>query len=129
MVKRAIMKAPPPRVTITPQKTGAGGQREAEAGLYFYNARFYDPALSRWVQPDLIIPEPYNPLAYDRYQYVYSNPIRYTDSSGHCIDGVTTIACFIVIGGVILKAVDYGWTAYDAYQSGQGNCRSECQPF
>jgi RHS repeat-associated protein len=92
---------------------------EAETGLYFYSARWYDPGLGRFIQPDPIIPEPHNSLAYDRYQYVYSNPIRYTDSSGHCIDGITTWACIIIIGGVVLKAVDYGWTAYDAWQAGR----------
>lgn len=27
-------------------------------GLMFYNARWYDPALGRWNQPDSIIPDP-----------------------------------------------------------------------
>lgn len=87
--------------------------------MYWYGSRWYDDSLCRFIQPDPIIPEPYNPLAYDRYQYVYSNPVRYTDSSGHCIDGITTWACIAIIGGLVLKAIDYGWTAYDAYQSGK----------
>jgi hypothetical protein len=41
--------------------------------------------------------------------------MRYTDSSGHCIDGISTWVCI----ALLLKAVDYGWTAYDAYQSGK----------
>jgi RHS repeat-associated protein len=43
------------------------GQRQAEAGLYFYNARWYDPELGRFIQADTIIPEPGNPMAWDRY--------------------------------------------------------------
>ena len=33
--------------------------------LYFYNARWYDPALGRFVQPDTVVPEPSNPRAFD----------------------------------------------------------------
>ena len=52
-------------------------------GLYYYNARMYDPALGRFTQADAIVPEPSRPLAFDRYAYVYNNPVRYTDPSGH----------------------------------------------
>jgi RHS repeat-associated protein len=104
----------------TPTTYRFTGQRvDSYINLIWYNSRWYDDSLGRFIQPDLIVPEPYNPLAYDRYQYVYSNPVRYTDSSGHCIDGITTWACIAIIGGLVLKAIDYGWTAYDAYQSGQ----------
>ena len=60
--------------------TSAGG-----TGLYYYNARMYDPALGRFTQADTIVPEPSRPLAFDRYAYVYNNPVRYTDPSGHCL--------------------------------------------
>jgi RHS repeat-associated protein len=59
------------------------GQREAEAGLYFYNARWYDPELGRFIQADTIIPEPGNPMAWDRYAYGYNNPVNSIDPSGH----------------------------------------------
>jgi RHS repeat-associated protein len=56
----------------TPTSFGYTGQRsEMESlGLYFYGSRWYDPALGRWAQPDSIIPGSYNPLAFDRYQYL-----------------------------------------------------------
>ena len=60
------------------------GQRlEAEIGLYFYNARFYDAKLGRFAQADTLIPGAGNPLALDRYAYVQNNSLRYTDPSGH----------------------------------------------
>jgi len=46
-------------------------------------ARRYDPALGTFISADTIIPNLGNPLAMDRYAYVYNNPIRYTDPSGH----------------------------------------------
>jgi len=50
----------------------------------FFNARWLDPYLNRWTQPDTIIPEISNPLDWDRYSYVRNNPLKYTDPSGHC---------------------------------------------
>jgi hypothetical protein len=70
-------------------------------------SRYYDPALGRFIQPDSLIPEAYNPLAYDRYQYVYSNPVRFNDPSGHCIDGVSTWVCLAVAGAAIGAASGY----------------------
>jgi RHS repeat-associated protein len=57
----------------------------SDFGLLFYNARWYDPYLNRWTQPDTIVPDPTNPQALDRYAYTLNNPVRYTDPSGHCI--------------------------------------------
>jgi RHS repeat-associated protein len=59
------------------------GQRQAEAGLYYYNARWYDPKLGRFIQADTIIPDPGNPLAWDRYAYGFNNPVNSIDPSGH----------------------------------------------
>ena len=60
------------------------GQTEDEAaGLYWYASRAYDPAIGRFVMPDPIVPVPGNPQALNRYSYVYNNPLRYTDPSGH----------------------------------------------
>ena len=42
----------------TPTTYRFTGQREdATIGLYFYNARYYDPALGRFVQADTIVPD------------------------------------------------------------------------
>jgi len=84
-------------------------------GLIYMNARYYMPEIGRFISPDTIVPDPANPQSYNRYAYSYNNPVNYTDSSGHCIDGLTTWAC-IAIG---LKIVDYGWTAYDTWQAGR----------
>jgi RHS repeat-associated protein len=69
----------------TPTSYRYTGQREeAGLGLYYYGARWYDPALGRFIQPDTIVPDPGNPADFDRYAYVRNNPLRYTDPSGHC---------------------------------------------
>jgi RHS repeat-associated protein len=76
-----------------------GQLRQAEIGLDYFNARWYLPHLNRWIQPDTVIPDVYNPQSMNRYSYVYNNPIRYSDPSGHCPQCVT-IAAGAVIGAV-----------------------------
>ena len=65
--------------------TYTGQRQEADLGLMFYNARWYDPYLNQFLTPDSIIPDLYNPIDYDRYTYARNNPIRYSDPSGHDI--------------------------------------------
>jgi len=63
-------------------------------GLMFYNARWYDPYLNHFTQPDTIVPDPYNSLDWNRYAYTRYNPIRYIDPSGHMLDdGCRTSGC------------------------------------
>jgi RHS repeat-associated protein len=56
---------------------------DAETGLYYYNARYYDPELGRFIQADTKIPDLSNPQSYNRYSYCLNNPLRYTDPDGH----------------------------------------------
>jgi RHS repeat-associated protein len=51
----------------TPTSYRFTGQREEAAlGLYFYNARWYDPALGHFLSPDTLVPETGNALDYHR---------------------------------------------------------------
>lgn len=60
------------------------GQREETGiGLYYYGARWYDPLVGRFLQPDTLVPDPANPQALNRYAYSINNPLRYIDPSGH----------------------------------------------
>ena len=71
---------------ITPTKFRYTGQlQQAEIGLYYYSARWYDPYITQMTQPDSIVPDPYNPLDWNRYSYARNNPVRYTDPTGHYI--------------------------------------------
>ena len=44
------------------------------------NSRSY---LNRFLSPDSIIPNPYDPQSWDRYSYVRNNPVNRVDPSGH----------------------------------------------
>ena len=59
------------------------GQRLDQSGLYFYNARYYDPQIGRFVSADTVVPDPSDPQNLNRYSYVLNNPLKYTDPSGH----------------------------------------------
>ncbi len=56
---------------------------DEETGLYYYNARYYDPEIGRFVQADSIVPSAGDPQTLNRYSYVRNNPLMYTDPSGH----------------------------------------------
>jgi RHS repeat-associated protein len=52
------------------------GQRfEQPLGIYIMGARWYDPALGRWLSADTIVPEPMDPQAFNRYSFVVGNPL------------------------------------------------------
>ena len=90
-------------MTLTPTDRFFTNQRlESNIGLYDYRARFYDPWVGGFIQPDSIVPDPFEPAAWNRYGYVYGNPTNYTDPTGH----------FPVIPVLIGLAVG-GFMAYD----------------
>ena len=60
-----------------------GQTADEAAGLYWYASRAYDPAIGRFVSPDSIVPAPGNPQSLNRYSYVYNNPLKFVDPSGH----------------------------------------------
>jgi len=73
-----------------------GQEKDLETGLNYYDARYYDPHIQRFVQPDSLLPDAYDPQQLNRYAYARNNPIRYNDPSGHCI-GPIAIACAAVL--------------------------------
>lgn len=64
-----------------PADFGYHGMRHA-AGLYDYGARWYDPAMGRFVQPDPVIADPFDPQGLGRYAYVRNDPIGRVDPTG-----------------------------------------------
>ena len=60
------------------------GQRwDPGTGLYWYNSRWYDPLIGRFIQADTIVPQPGNPQDLNRYTYCRNNPLRFIDPSGY----------------------------------------------
>jgi RHS repeat-associated protein len=53
-----------------------------DTGLYYYGARYYDPEIGRFVQPDPIVPAVGDSQSLNRYSYVRNNPLKRIDPSG-----------------------------------------------
>ncbi|MEC5159546.1 MULTISPECIES: RHS repeat-associated core domain-containing protein [unclassified Janthinobacterium] len=84
-----------------------------ELGLSYYKARFYSPAMGRFLQTD-----PVGTVdGLNLYAYVGNNPANRTDPSGAVAETVWDIAN-LVMGGASLayniKQGHYGWAAVDA---------------
>ncbi len=60
-----------------------GQREEANIGLYYYGARWYDSYIARWIQPDTIDSEPGKPQSLNRFSYVGNEPLGNTDPTGH----------------------------------------------
>jgi len=63
------------------------GQKRDGTGLLYYGARYYDPALGRFLSPDTMGVSLGNPQTLNRYSYVTNNPMNRTDPTGHCGGG------------------------------------------
>jgi RHS repeat-associated protein len=74
------------------------GQELDDTGLYFYNARYYEPTIGRFISPDTVIPSPSNPQCFNRYTYCLNNPLRYTDPSGNIRQGRSGIGTTTING-------------------------------
>ncbi len=63
---------------------GYTGQREeADIGLYYYNARYYDPEIGRFTREDEYQGDITRPQTLNLYSYVLQNPLKYVDPDGY----------------------------------------------
>ena len=65
------------------------GKELDNTGLYYYEARYYDATVGRFLSADTLVPNPEDPQDLNRYSYVDNNPLRYTDPSGHAVSCAT----------------------------------------
>jgi RHS repeat-associated protein len=67
---------------VRPQFTGK--ERDVEAGLDYFGARYFSAAQGRFTSPDepLADQDPGDPQSWNLYGYVRNNPLRFTDPSG-----------------------------------------------
>ncbi|MFV0573154.1 MAG: RHS repeat-associated core domain-containing protein, partial [Xanthomarina gelatinilytica] len=59
-----------------------GHEHFFEVSLIHMNGRMYDAKLGRFLSPDNFIQDPYNTQSFNRYGYVWNNPLSYNDPSG-----------------------------------------------
>ena len=99
----------------------AGQQRDAETGLDYLRARYYDPFVGRFVSADAYEGSLNDPLSLHDYLYAHANPVVNTDPSGyftiaemHAAESIRNILAGIQIDigsylvSATLKGGDYG---------------------
>ncbi len=98
-------------------------------GIINMGGRIYDAALGKLLQADPFVQEPINSQSYNRYTYVFNNPLSYTDPSGF----ITLRQVVGIVAGVLLSffnpfALNVFWSAFVAGFTGSiiitGNLKS-----
>jgi len=96
-----------------------GEEQDAETGLVYLRARYYDPSLGRFVSADPYWGSLEEPASQNRYTYVHNKPLELSDPSGLC--AMLTPVCLhvarnasgavITAGGTFAAsmAADEGW--------------------
>jgi RHS repeat-associated protein len=59
-----------------------GAREDDDLGLVDLRGRVYDPVQKRFLTPDPVVSSPFQSQAYNRFAYVWNNPLSYTDPSG-----------------------------------------------
>jgi RHS repeat-associated protein len=99
-------------LTLT-QRLYAGALYDPDTGLYKIGARWYDPDIGLWLTPDSVVPDIYNPIAWNPYAFNYNNPVNYVDPSGHfAVPALLLLAATGFLGGEIY-ATAQGYNALD----------------
>ncbi len=101
------------------------GQRlDNSTSFYFYGARYYDPELGRFIQPDTIVQAPSDPQSFNRYSYCRNNPINYVDPTGHknifarfwdWLTGSIGNIVGVIVGAAVAIVSGNLWLGFQAY--------------
>ncbi|MFJ7494290.1 RHS repeat-associated core domain-containing protein [Streptomyces sp. NPDC097727] len=112
-----------------------GKELDAETGLYYYGARYYNPRTQLWASADPALPDYLDstggnePRDLAAYTYAHNNPLRYTDPTGKFVEEVIlapTIAGGAVGGppgaavGAVLGTVVVGVTLFAIFAGPKG---------
>ena len=83
-----------------------GHEHLQSVGLIHMNGRLYDTVLRRFISPDNFVQDPYNTQNFDRYTYVYNNPLIYNDPSGESIVAAVVAAAIAIVSHVVMNAIE-----------------------
>jgi RHS repeat-associated protein len=86
-----------------------GREWDAETGLYYYRARYYDPKLGRFISEDPLGFE----LAPNLYSYAWNSPSKFTDPTGKVPAFFAGAALVIVVAGTVYLVWEVGHCYYE----------------
>ena len=86
-----------------------GHVNDPDTGLVYMQARYYDPAVGRFLSVDPVRPAPGDGFNFNRYSYANNNPIRYVDPDGRdCKSASGATTCQIMVtGSHIPKSISF----------------------
>jgi len=80
---------------VRPKGVNSTGKEDDGTGLYYYGARYYDPEIGRFTQPDSYVQAPFDPQSLNRYAYCRNNPLIYIDPTGHFFGFIAAFLGFV----------------------------------
>ena len=86
-----------------------GGIYDQSTGLYYLNARYYDPEDGRFMTEDSYRGEIMNPETGHLYVYCANNPVNYVDPSGHFAAAMYTVIKLVLVGGAVAYVSYSSW--------------------
>jgi RHS repeat-associated protein len=99
------------------EKQFAGEQRDAETGLDYLRARYYDPDLGRFISKDPFAGFLSDPMSQHDYQYAHANPVNFTDPTGYFTMG-EAMATVSLIGITASLGMSGGYMAGAVIEGG-----------
>ncbi len=97
--------------TYKEEKGFIGERHDAETGLMYLNARYYDPGLGRFVSPDWWDPDKEG-VGTNRYAYAGNDPVNKSDPNGHYWQ--------YMAGGIVGGMFGGGMEIANQYAQGKG---------
>jgi RHS repeat-associated protein len=94
--------------------TYTGHESDSETDNLYMKARYYDSEIGKFMQPDNIIGDIYNPQDLNKYAYVRNNPYKYTDPNGEWLETGLDIG-FLIWDIKEIFNDPYDWTNHAAF--------------
>lgn len=90
----------------------ATGELDGAVGLVYLQARYYHPLYGRFISPDPIVQDIFDPSAWNAYSYCRNNPQSYIDPTGRDWWQIVVgaLAVIAIVALVVLSVVTFGAT-------------------
>ena len=99
-----------------------GYRYDRETGLYYLQARYYNPEWGRFLNADNFGGDTGSLLSHNVFAYCMNNPVNLSDPSGHFIQFLIPVAILVVRVVSVAITINSAYTAckniYNAYQEG-----------
>lgn len=94
----------------------AGHVNEADTGLVYMQARYYDPDIGRFLSPDPVWADDATGANFNRYWYANNNPVKFIDPDGRC-----TGSRIVKAGGLCRSSGSFTTVAITASNGASGS--------